>query len=106
MLESRFKTKLITKLEFLFPGCIIIHLDPNDIQGISDLLILYEDKWAVLEGKREANSPVRPNQEYYINLMNKMSFASFIHPGNEEEVLHALQQSFRSRRPTRFSRTK
>ena len=62
MLENRFKTKLKGELEELFPGCLILHLDPNEMQGIPDLLILYEDKWAALEGKKSANAPIQPNQ--------------------------------------------
>ena len=81
-----------------------MHLDPNEIQGIPDLLVLYENKWAALEGKKSANAPHRPNQDYYVNLMNKMSFASFIYPENKEEVLYELQQAFRIRRPTRVLR--
>lgn len=105
MLENRFKTKLVSELKDMFPGCIILHMDPNEIQGIPDLLILYEDKWAALEGKKTANSSHRPNQDYYVELMNNMSFAAYIYPENKEEVLHELQQAFRSRRATRFSRS-
>ena len=94
MLENRFKTKLIGELENMFPGCIITHLDPNEIQGIPDLLILFEDKWAVLEGKKNARASVRPNQEYYVNLMNDMSFGRFIYPENKDEVLDELYLYF------------
>lgn len=94
MLENRFKTNLRKDLERLFPGCIILHMDPNEIQGIPDLLILYRDRWAALEGKKSANASVRPNQEYYVDLMNDMSFASFICPENKEEVLDALYSYF------------
>ncbi len=94
MLENRFKTELITELEELFPGCITIHLDPNEIQGIPDLLILYNRKWAALEGKKNKTASHRPNQNYYVNLMNQMSFARFIYPENKEEVLYELQQAF------------
>ena len=104
MLENRFKTKLVRELEDMFPGCIVIHMDPNEIQGIPDLLILYEDKWAALEGKKHEDAPLRPNQEYYVNLMNRMSFAAFIYPENKEEVLHELQAALRPRRSTRLSR--
>lgn len=96
MLESRFKTNLINELEYLFPGCFIIHMDPNEYQGISDLLILYQNKWAMLEGKRYRNSTRRPNQNYYINKFNEMSFARFIDQDNKEEVLYELQQAFRT----------
>lgn len=101
MLENRFKTALANDLENLFPGCIILHMDPNEIQGIPDLLILYKNKWAALEGKRFANAPHRPNQEYYVDLMNRMSYASFIYPENKEEVLDELQHTFRTARQTR-----
>lgn len=104
MLENRFKTELVSEIEDMFPGCIVVHLDPNEIQGIPDLLVLYENKWASLEGKKSANAPHRPNQDYYVDLMNKMSFAAFIYPENKEEVLHELQQAFRVRRSTRVLR--
>ena len=96
MLENKFKTELVAEIEEMFPGCIVVHLDPNEIQGIPDLLVLYENNWAALEGKKSANAPHRPNQDHYVNLMNKMSFASFIYPENKEEVLYELQQTFQS----------
>jgi hypothetical protein len=102
MLESKFKTALINDIEYLFPGCIVVHLDPNEIQGIPDILILYKNKWAALEGKKHWDSPHQPNQEYYVNLMDEMSFASFIFPENKEEVLYDLQQAFKPRRSTRI----
>ena len=94
MLENRFKTNLIQDLKNLFPGCIVVHLDPNEIQGIPDLLVLYKDKWAALEGKKTANASVRPNQSYYVNKMNDMSYASFIYPENKEEVLYEISRVF------------
>lgn len=90
MAENRFKTKLVKELKNMFPGCIIMHMDPNEIQGIPDLLILYKNKWAALEGKDYANAPVRPNQGYYVDLMDRMSFASFIYPDNKDKVLDEL----------------
>lgn len=98
MLENRFKTKLIKEIKEMLPGCKVIHLDPNECQGHPDLLILYRDTWAALEGKRSATASIRPNQEYYIDQMDDMSFARFIYPENKEEVLDDLQQTLRSRR--------
>jgi len=94
MLENKFKTKLINELKEIFPGCIIIHTDPNEIQGIPDLIILYEDKWAALEGKKSENASCQPNQPYYVDRMNNMSFAAFIYPENKEEIIYELQQTF------------
>lgn len=96
MLENRFKTELIREIKRMFPGCIVTHLDPNEIQGIPDLLILYKDKWAVLEGKKNATAAHQMNQDYYVELMNNMSFAAFIYPENKEQVLYDLQQAFRT----------
>lgn len=93
-LENRFKTELIKELKLIFPGCMVMHLDPNEIQGIPDLIVLYKDKWAVLEGKKNANASHRPNQDYYVDKMNEMSYAAFIYPENKEEVLNELQQAF------------
>lgn len=96
MLENGFKTKLISDLKLIFPGCIVLHLDPNEIQGIPDLLVLWGDKWAALEGKKSATAPARPNQPYYVELMDKMSFARFIYPENKDEVIADLDIYFNS----------
>lgn len=104
MLENTFKTRLIKDIERMFPGCLVFHLDPNELQGAPDLLILYEDTWAALEGKRNSRASHRFNQDYYVSLMNEMSFAAFIYPENKKEVLDELQRSFGSRRSARFSR--
>ena len=98
MLENKFKTNLIKKIEKRLQGCIVVHLDPTEIQGIPDLLVLYGDKWAALEGKKTKDASHQPNQDYYVELMNHMSFASFIFPENEEEVLDELQRSFEAGR--------
>lgn len=95
-LERDFQAKLIKKLKGLFEGCIVMKNDSSYIQGIPDLLVLYNDKWASLEVKRSSSARHRPNQEYYVDLMDKMSFSRFICPENEEEVLHELEQTFRS----------
>ena len=101
MLENRFKRELRKEIERRLPGCLVLHLDPSDIQGIPDILVLYEDRWAALEGKKEKDASHRPNQDYYVDLMNKMSFARFIYPENKEEVLNELEQSFKPRRKAR-----
>ncbi len=103
MRESTYQAWLIKVLCALFPGCIILKNDTDYLQGIPDLLILWRDRWAMLEVKPRMNAPQQPNQDYYVVLLNRMSFAAFIYPENEEEVLYALQQAFRTRRSARLS---
>lgn len=94
--ESLYQANLKKKLENIFPGCIVLKNDPNYIQGIPDLTVLYKQHWALLECKREAEAKKRPNQAYYISQAKKMAYGAFIYPENEEEVLHELQQAFRT----------
>lgn len=94
--ENEFQKQLIGKLHKRFTGCIVSKLDSSQIQGIPDLLVLYKDKWATLECKRSENASKRPNQEYYVNKMNDMSFSRFISPENEREVLDEMERAFKS----------
>lgn len=98
MLERDYQAQLIKKIKNLFPGCIVLKNDPEYLQGFPDLTILYRDTWAVLEVKRSKDASHRPNQDFYVRMANKMSYASFIYPENEEEVLNELQQAFGFRR--------
>lgn len=100
--ESKFQTDLIHELSELYPGCFVLINDPNYIQGFPDLLILYQKHWAVLECKRSLAEPYRPNQEYYLEVLDDMSFASMICPENREAVLYELQRSFPVRRSSRI----
>lgn len=95
MLENKFKTKLIKEIKTRFPGSFVFHLDPTERQGAPDLLVLYKDKWAALEGKKNAKAKLRPNQDIYVDLFNEMSFARIIFPENAKEVLDDMERSFK-----------
>ncbi len=90
----------------MFEGCLVLKNDASYIQGIPDLIVLYKDKWAALECKRSTNSHHQPNQDFYVDKMDKMSFSRFICPENQEEVLNELQHTFESSRKTRVSKCK
>ena len=94
MLESKFQANFIKKVKRLYPDCIVLKNDPTYIQGIPDLLILYKDKWVSLECKKNANARHQPNQDYYVNKMNGMSFSSFLYPENEEDIMNELKHRF------------
>ena len=85
---------MIKELKKLFPGCIVLKNDPNYIQGMPDLTVLWHNKWATLEVKKTERSPHQPNQDYYVDLMMQMSFSAFIYPENKQEVLYELQNAF------------
>lgn len=95
-LERDFQSKLIKEIKEKFPGCVVMKNDSSYIQGIPDLTVLYQDKWAMLEVKRSETASHRPNQEYYVGKMDEMSFARFICPENKQEVLHEMEHTFRS----------
>lgn len=92
--ENSYQAHLKKKLELMYPSSVVLKNDPNFRQGIPDLVIFYGDRWAMLEVKAHENAPEQPNQRYYIEKLNHMSFAAIIFPENEEEVLDGLQRSF------------
>lgn len=101
--ESIYQARLVKKLLRMFPGAFILKNDPSENQGVPDLLIIFGNTWAMLEVKTSSSAPIQPNQEYYIEMFNEMSFAAFIYPENERAVLDALQFAFGFGRETRVS---
>lgn len=94
--ERDFQSGLIREIKDRFPGCVVLKNDSSYIQGIPDLLVLFNEHWAMLECKRFSSASHRPNQQYYVDLLDKMSFSRFICPENKEEVLHELESTFQS----------
>ena len=108
MLESKFQKEVIDDVKKRLPGCIVMKNDATYIQGIPDLTVLYGDRWASLEVKKSASAGHRPNQDYYVEKMNDMSFSAFIFPENKEDVLNDLELALtgRTRGSARVSRSK
>ena len=94
MLENKFQANLIREIKDMFEGCIVMKNDAGYIQGIPDLLVLYQNKWASLEVKKNSRAKRQPNQEYYVERMDQMSFSRFICPENKDEVLDELHLYF------------
>lgn len=103
-LEADFQRDLIEELEHRFPGCFIIENDEKTRQGIPDLLFLWNTNWAMLEVKAAEDSPIRPNQPYYVAKFASMGFSAFIYPENAEEVLNAMESAFSPQRHARAAR--
>jgi len=96
LLESKFQSDLIKEIRQMFEGCVILKNDANYMPGVPDLTVLWRRQWAMLEVKESFFARRRPNQEYYVDMFDKMSFAVFVCPENKEEVLDALQSAFGS----------
>lgn len=94
MLESEFQHKVIKRLKKMYPDCMVLKNDSSYIQGVPDLIVLVKDKWASLEVKISANAKHQPNQDFYVDKMNRMSYSAFINPDNEEEIFNEIQQTF------------
>ena len=94
MLENKFQSKLIKEIKNEFPGCIVLKNDPTYIQGVPDLLVLHNNKWASLEVKKDSKAHKQPNQEYYVEQMDRMSFSRFVCPENKDEVMGELYSHF------------
>lgn len=103
MRENEYQAHLIKRLKRDFPGCTVLKNDSGYLQGIPDLTILFKDKWALLEVKVSGDASEQPNQRWYVKLLDTMSFAAFIFPENEEEVIYDLQRAFQTNRSTRVS---
>lgn len=93
-LERDFQSDLIDELNEIYPekkGNFITKFEPR--QGVPDILILHDNKWALLECKKSKDEPRQPNQDFYVEKFNNMSFSRFIYPENKEEVLNELQSA-------------
>ena len=93
MLERDYQAHLIKKIKDRFPGCVVLKNDSSYLQGFPDITIFYKHRWAVLEVKRSANEHHQPNQDYYVDYLNGMSYAAFIFPENEEDILDEVQRA-------------
>lgn len=95
MLESKFKRDFQLKAMRRFDGLIFVNVTPqNNFWGIPDSYFFFGPNWGALESKRSSTASRRVHQEYYVNLLNSMSYARFLHPGNEKEILDEMEYLF------------
>lgn len=92
--ENKYQAGLIKRLTARFPHCMILKNDSGYLQGVPDLIVLCDERWAMLEVKASAKSSYRPNQEYYVEKLDYMGLARFVYPENEAAVLNELDAYF------------
>lgn len=92
-LERDYQRKVIQMVKDRLPGVLVFKMDPSYRQGTPDLLLLWGNRWAMLEVKKAAGAARQPNQEYYIDILNQMSFAAVIYPENARTILDELQSA-------------
>lgn len=96
--ETDFQADLKKEIASRFPGSTVMKTDPNQIQGIPDLLVLYKDRWALLECKRNEHAVRQQNQDWYVEYYNQQSFAAVIYPENKDIVLGEMEKALKGGR--------
>lgn len=95
--EGEFQKKFMDELEAKYPDAIVSKMLPNYIQGIPDVIALFANgRYANFECKDSMDAPHQPNQDYYVDKLDRMSFARFVCPENKQEVLDELEQALRT----------
>lgn len=94
-LESRFQSSVKHELETKYPGCIVRKNPPGQENGFPDLVMYYGPIWAMFECKREKDARKRPNQKWWVERLDEMSFARLIFPENRERVMGELDEFIR-----------
>lgn len=95
-LESDFQALFQNDILAEFPDALILKLDNKYTQGVPDRLVLNWDRWATLEFKRDRLARIQPNQPYYVERMNRMSYSAFVYPENAEATLRELKRALRA----------
>ena len=93
--ESAVQALIIKELEQQYPGAVVLKTDPLYIQGFPDLLFLEKSFWAALEVKRAKNSVRQPNQGYWVDRLDLLSFSRFIYPSNLDRIFDELDDALR-----------
>lgn len=91
-LERSFQHEVIQELKERYPDCVVMKNATGFKDGFPDITMYDGERWAMLECKREKAARKRPNQKYWVNRMNSMSFARFIFPENRKEVMAELAE--------------
>jgi hypothetical protein len=90
--ESKFEQDFCRRLRNVDKDVIVVKL--TGISGIPDRIVLYHDKFVLLEFKRSKNASHRPLQDWYIDHFDGWGLARFVYPENGEEVFSEVLDWF------------
>ncbi|TET24332.1 MAG: hypothetical protein E3J73_08410 [Candidatus Bathyarchaeum sp.] len=91
--ERVLQSSIIKELERQYPEAVVLKIDSPYIQGFPDLLFLQNNFWAALEVKRARNAVRQPNQKYWVDKLDLLSFSRFIYPSNLGKVFDELEEA-------------
>jgi hypothetical protein len=94
-LEREFEPEFFKEVEKRFNCFVMPKNDSGLRQGIPDRTVLFDGGgWAVLEMKASRKKSYRPNQEYYLEIFDRMCFSATVYPENAEDTLRELEKAF------------
>lgn len=96
--ESDIQKQFIDEIKERFPGAIVLKNDASYLQGVPDLLILHNRCWGALEVKKDSKAKHQPNQDYYVDIMDRMSFSRFVYPENKDIVFDEMEKIFNEKK--------
>lgn len=94
-LEKDFESDFMDELDEVLPGGFWLKGNSAMRQGVPDRMFLHGRNWASLEFKRDEKAAKQPNQPYYVEKLNEMSYAAIVTPENAKQVISEIQEAFR-----------
>lgn len=67
-----------------------VYQNKSQRRSTLDTIFLGPGCWAMLEFKEDEKSPHQPNQDYYVEKLNNMCYATFVYPQNANKVMEDL----------------
>lgn len=101
MLEKDLQNRLLNWIRLKFDSKKIFIMKitpiPGIPQGCPDIIILYDGGFVAIEMKRSSKASFRPNQKYYLEMLNTFQNGESIvcYPENFNEVKNLLKNILR-----------
>ena len=97
-LEAQFKKRFIDRFKNRMDELEIpleVEQQKSNRRSWLDTIFLGPCVWAMLEFKKDEDANHQPNQDYYVDKLNRMCYAAFVSPENEEMVFNEMEELFK-----------